>query len=529
MSRIRVNQIPGWSENDIEFQELYDDKVIRFFIHRLYQDDPFLNEVRASNYYDGDLNTYAEKIQPKPHNGPVDTTPSTVEGSTKDSFQALSKKKQDILSHIEEEYGVGQGSDTWTVPGVADEGGFSENTVRKYIPDQLSDWVADTNSTNKNGASLYRMTQSRFENVMADGGLRWTEYNWDDVVDNLRGKQIFETDQGGGLAAGGNTYPRDWFGGHHKDDVIEIFDRVLTVANSLKGVSNIRTIFQRKWGKCGQRKRQGLLQMLVDEFEEIEHAFRELFERLETLSYDAFGYVSQFVSKNVRGEDKEITQRQNPENILQGVRERLQAKRFAIITTHLQPLTQMDISDNARKPEPGFLNQVDETQTCLSNFLHWAWRVYQDFLDGAEDSDTNSVDQPPTGSSAKSSIEEGTEIAGQVLRNHTKGPMMMKEKESLSWEKFYEKFRGRANSMGLGSTPEEESAVKYLKKFHNWGYNGDGDHAGVYVWDEGAESHGPIDVRVKIVEGDDADFFEDVPRRAKWQQEPDLMLPPPNF
>jgi hypothetical protein len=71
--------------------------------------------------------------------------------------------------------------------------------------------------------------------------------------------------------------------------------------------------------------------------------------------------------------------------------------------------------------------------------------------------------------------------------------------------------------------------VKYLKKFHNWGYNGDGDHAGVYVWDEGAESHGPIDVRVKIVEGDDADFFEDVPRRAKWQQEPDLMLPPPNF
>ncbi|WP_136396908.1 hypothetical protein [Natrinema thermotolerans] len=502
----------------------------------------WLSEVLASEYWTGDI---PDKIQPyiSPDFQETKSTTnrkSSDSNATKDEFDQLSKKRRKLLTTIEDDL-----EDEWTVNEAADESGISDNTVRSYVNDfKENGWVTETGDK-KNRSKVYTLIKSRYKkpSIAADGGVNWDyRERWPTAVRHIRSENYLKLADS--KYQDEENYDRDWFLNRNVEPVATIFEHISEVNDLLWEIHQNRKELDEDWSWLMEFTRKEMMDEIWSSLQSLADEFRDIFTKFKQLVGTGFDNCSKWLdSKTGKGASNSIEKEHNPEGKKQKCKQRLDAKQYALIRTHIQPLLKLD--PEHQKNNPDYVDQVYDLEKSVRAFLHWAWDFYKHLVDGTsppapeeeqEDSDEDPIaeEDRPVPEVMKEeeeySLPQPTKVLQTTLENAWEGPISLGGDgfgDALSWDELVDEYTGYINSHRVDDTPTDTTIATRLEKLQDYYWRGEGDHVGVYVWDKNEfDPTEEQELQIKLVKSVDESWAADNDRYMDWPEHRDLEIPP---
>lgn len=537
-----VTQVPigDAPDQDEPLLKLYEDRLIDTTINFVYEDNhPYLSEVTASKFYEGTIeDDYAPYISPQHKTDSGSSKRTNATDTTKQEYDDFSDTKQKLVKGIEEEWSFGKQAGTWTVKDAYDETGMkSEDTTRRYVNDlKDKNWVMETGDKDSGNRKLYKLKKSRL--VKSDGGVPWDyRERWERAIDHLESGNYVKH-------PGNEKYPenkedkenfvkRDWFLAHNVEPVVEIFQRIKAINTHIWDIHLIRKELHQDWQYLMPFMRKEKMTTIRETLKELGTEFRKLFGKFKQLMSAMWTSCSRWLEQH-KGSTDEIKDYNNPEGMKDECLLTLNAKQKGLVTTHTARLKRIDPKGHLGDRD-SYTDQIYNLEVVTRNFLHWAWEFYEYLTEGVSPPDVEEA--PHEVSYDEDEIEETEEeddpiddLPGQlvaleaVLEDEWWQPISQGKDDAMSWDELVDRYHGWINA-SEDDLPRESMIASRLERLHDYYWRGDGEYAGIYVWDK--HDFDPTkepEYEIKLVY--DESWAEKRQHQMEWPDHRDLELPP---
>ncbi|MFC6755883.1 hypothetical protein ACFQER_03115 [Halomicroarcula sp. GCM10025894] len=499
----------------------YNDKFATILIDFWQESNPWEQKIRPSSYYDGSIpDNFQPFLSQVPHNGEdekVEKSNSEIDPSFENEF---SPKQQGIFVEIEKEWGYGPGADDWTNDDVEDLTNENYETIKKATRTyEKKGWATETS---KSSPKRRRLTQSRFSNpeAMADGGHEWV-YDWE--MEKLRERSLWEATTFNQTS----TDPRDWFGHKNEDDIIGLFEYIKDIMETLTEVYDLRFEYakeleeEQEYGvELYEDEKTEYIKSIREELQELQRSLNDFWTVLKSLSSKCFVSVSNWWVISPMVKDNDLPEEYHPTKKKNIIQNRIDAKRWALTTTNLEPLIEGNPKRQAQ--EMSYPNQVEELEKSVRGLIHLAHYMKEDLLEGTEprsSDDESTEDGSPTQETSETQSSEETRTFDdlsnpvQAIEDELEieGPIST-DPDGMEWKDFLREYRLR-----MQNEPSADATFRNLKKFHEFCLEADHDLNGVKLEDRASPNEEP-DVRIIPVLGmaPNETYFEDSTHEANW-------------
>lgn len=504
---------------------LYNDKWLEVCMTYWEESHPWVDRIEVSPFWDGEIpDKFQKYLSHEPYSGGEEEVSQSTAG-VRDEFDQFSPTQKELFKDAESEYSYGAGAETFTTSDLVELSSAtpSKDTARNAIKKwREAGWATETGRAN-NGGKLNRLTESRFENpdALTDGGGYEWSYEWGPVIEQLENRQLWET--GSPMTDKQDAYdPRDWFASKNESRIIDLFRYLSQVDEELCEIYRLRDDYERElddWGFDGlftEDDREDQVKEIRDHVEALRNHLTDFFDTLKRIALKGFENCSSWWSVSDSTDD--IAQDYVPKQKRDVIRNRIDAKRWAIDRTHIRPIVTSNTRQQANKQT--YTERVYEFEKSIRALLTVGWKTTEDLLldtsEPTEEEEEDFEEEPEPQTQPDDKRLEKVEWALDDAADA--GPAQLKESLSATWEDFVAAYREV-----IGEDVREEKIAMNLESYHDWCLQNRGQYVGVHLWQE-EDAH---DIQLWIFPvpaSTDPEFFKN--RERDWTQKRDIDVPP---